>query len=100
MFSQSICIEEAVKCFSTIAFQSLQIISMSHSLRRGNISSAKSPCQSVQSDMNRNFSLSLRYPDHEDQISNPVISDISVLLRKTTLNISYSIETGSSIETE
>ena len=38
------------------------------------------------------------YP--EDRISNRVISDISVVLRKTTLNISDSIETSSPVESE
>ena len=36
-----------------------------------------------------------RWPDPEDRIFNRVISDISVVLRETTLTISHSIETGS-----
>ena len=43
--------------------------------------------------------LSVRYPDPEDRISHRVISDISVLLKETTLTISDSIETGSPVET-
>ena len=42
----------------------------------------------------------LRYPNPEDRIFSPVISDISVVLRETTLIISDSIETGSPVETE
>ena len=38
----------------------------------------------------------LRYSDPEDRISKLVISDISVVLRETTLTISDSIETGTS----
>ena len=45
-------------------------------------------------------SATLRYPDPEDWIFNRVVSDISVVLRKTTLTISVSSETGSPVETE
>ena len=38
--------------------------------------------------------------DPEDRIFYPVISDISVALRETTLTISDSIETDSPVETE
>ena len=43
---------------------------------------------------------SLRYHDPEDRIFNRVISDISVVLRETTLILPDSIETGSLVETE
>ena len=42
----------------------------------------------------------LRYPNREDRIFNRVISDISVVLRETTLTISDSIQTGSPVEKE
>ena len=42
----------------------------------------------------------VKVPDPEDRIFNRAISDISVVLRETTLTISYSIETGSQVETE
>ena len=42
----------------------------------------------------------LRYPDPEDRIFNCVVSDIFVVLRKTILAISDSIETGLPVETE
>ena len=42
----------------------------------------------------------LTYPETEDRILNPIISDISIVLRKTTLNILDSIETGPPVESE
>ena len=39
----------------------------------------------------------LRYPYPEDRISDRVISDVSVVLRETTLTFSDPIETGSPI---
>ena len=42
----------------------------------------------------------LRYPYPEDGIFNRVFSDISVVLRATTLTISGSIETDSPVESE
>ena len=42
----------------------------------------------------------LRYSNPEDQIFNRVISDISAVLRETTLTISDYIETGSPVESE
>ena len=41
-----------------------------------------------------------RYLDFEDRIFNRVISDISVVLKKTTVTISDSIETGASVDSE
>ena len=38
--------------------------------------------------------------DPDDRILNRVISDISFVLRETNLTISYSIETGSPVESE
>ena len=46
------------------------------------------------------FSVLLRYRDPKDRIFNGVISDISLKLRETIRTISYSIETGSPMETE
>ena len=46
------------------------------------------------------FPSVLRYLNPEDQLFNCVISDISVVLRETTLTISYSIDKGSIVETE
>ena len=42
----------------------------------------------------------LRYPDPGDRNFDRVISDISVIQRKTTLTISDSVETGSPVEIE
>ena len=44
--------------------------------------------------------LTLKYPNPDYWIFNRVISDISVVLRETTLTISDSTETGSSVEVE
>ena len=44
--------------------------------------------------------MMLRYSDPEDQIFNPVILDISLALRETTLTISDSIKTGSPVKLE
>ena len=44
--------------------------------------------------------MSLRYPYPDIKIFNRVISDISVVLRETTLTISDSIETNSPDESE
>ena len=44
--------------------------------------------------------MKVHYYAPEDRIFDHVISDISVVLRETTLSISYSIETGSPAETE
>ena len=46
------------------------------------------------------FGKGLSYPDSEDRIFNRVITDISVVLKETTLTISDSIETGSPVETK
>ena len=42
----------------------------------------------------------LKYPEPEDRIFNRFLSDISVLIKKITLSISDSIETGSPVESE
>ena len=42
----------------------------------------------------------LMYPDLEDRIFNRVISDISAVLRETTLTISDAIQTDSPVESE
>ena len=42
----------------------------------------------------------LRCTDSEDRIFNHVISDISVVVRETTLTVSDSIETGSPADSE
>ena len=44
--------------------------------------------------------LILRYSFPEDRIFNPVTSDISVVLRDTTLTISNSIQTNLPVEYE
>ena len=46
------------------------------------------------------YHIILSHPDPEDRIFNRVISDISVVLRETTLTISDSIEAGSAVESE
>ena len=42
----------------------------------------------------------IRYQDPEDWIFNPVISDISIVLRETTLTISDFIQIGSPVESK
>ena len=58
------------------------------------------PAQLVLAGLCHFLKVLLRHPDPEDRIFNRFISDISIVLRETTLTISGSIETVSPVESE